>query len=811
MAVPRPSGRSAPSPLFGREEILDEVDRLLDRVTEGHGQGLLLRGAGGSGKTHVLGAVRERAASRKCRILVGRALPEELPPPFSLVRDLLGSMGEEEPRTPAETAGAQLIPIFLVPVGERGAGAESSRKKTPRPTPAQDDLNRILAPFGRSAVEGLGAGREVLLGRIVDYFRSLASDLPLVLAIDDLQFADPSSLEFLERFARDLPSLPVVVVATLDTEAETPERIRAALETLGHAATFRSMPVRPLTVPETAEFVRWIRGGRSPDPQDVLRWHTQTEGNPLFVEQLVRAATGLGPAAGGVAAGGRSVTEILVGRARKLGENERRVLTYAAVLGREFAFADLAAVAGLDEERVTEGLDHLVQSGLLREKGREVYEFVSEAVRTSVYADLTETRRRILHLKAGQAIEAQGPGRESELARQFYLGRDNERAVKYNVLAAESAIRAFAFGTAVAHLARALEAERRKADRDVGVELRLLTDEGRLLSEMGNLRQSEEVLEEAVRFARSQPGHDLELGRALLGLADARANRGEYASAESLATESWTLLTKSGTRRDLMAAHRVLGVAYWRRGDLANAEVHQRAALEIAEHEGTPAELGHALVDVAISMSPRGPTRLDPALDLLSRAADLFAQEEDFNARARVLMDRAVLEHEAGRIDESLRDISRAIEAAERSRSPIWIGYCYLNLAQWQAALGRPTLARPALQRADQALSASGDRLGVQQVELARGMIAHAEGNLDAAEASYQEALGQARRMHLGGDALEALVRLALLSHDRGDDAEARQRIAETHATGLLGHRPDLADLVSSLERTLAAPAPPRH
>ena len=811
MVVPRPSDRSAPSPLFGRGEILDEVDRLLDRVSEGHGQGLLLRGAGGSGKTHVLGAVRARAASRKCRILVGRALPEELPPPFSLVRDLLGSMGEEEPHTPADATGAHAIPIFLVPVGERGVATESSRKETPRSTAAQDDLNRILAPFGRSAVEGLGAGREVLMGRIVDYFRSLASDLPLVLAIDDLQFADPSSLEFLERFARDLPSLPVVVIATLDTEAETPERIRAALETLGHAATFRSMPVRPLTVPETAEFVQWIRGGRPPDPQDVLRWHTQTEGNPLFVEQLVRAATGLGPAAGTGTTGGRSVTEMLVGRARKLGENERRVLTYAAVLGREFAFADLAAVAGLDEERVTEGLDHLVQSGLLREKGREVYEFVSEAVRTSVYADLTETRRRILHLKAGRAIEAQGPGHESELARQFYLGRDNERAVKYNVLAAQSAIRAFAFGTAVAHLARALEAERRKTDRDVGVELRLLTDEGRLLSEMGNFRQSEEVLEEAVRFARSHPGHDLELGRALLGLADARANRGEYASAESLATESWTLLTKAGTRRDLMAAHRVLGVAYWRRGDLANAEVHQRAALEIAEHEGTPAELGHALVDVAISMSPRGPTRLDPALDLLSRAADLFAQEEDFNARARVLMDRAVLEHEAGRIDESLRDISLAIEAAERSRSPVWIGYCYVNLAQWQAALGRPTLARPALQRADQALSASGDRLGVQQIELARGMIAHAEGNLDAAEACYQDALTEARRMHLGGDALEALVRLALLSHDRGDDTEARQRIGETHATGLLGHRPDLADLVSTLEQTLAAPAPPRH
>lgn len=810
MAGGRISERAAPSPLFGREEILEEVDRLLDRAQQGAGQGLLLQGAAGTGKTHLLRAVRDRAAGRGCRILFGRALPEELPPPFSLVRDLLGSLEDESRAARGGTPESPALPIFLAPLDGRGAEAQRAQRSIPRATPAQDDLDRILAPFGRSAIEGLEAGREVLQGRIVDYFRLIAHDPILVIAIDDLQLADPSSLEFLGRFARDLPNLPAVVVATVDTGAEAPERVRPALDSLTRSPAFRSMPIRSLTLPEATDFIRWVLGGRAPDPQDVLRWHAQTEGNPLFLEQLVRAATGLGPAARKAPERSRNVTEILVTRARTLGENERRVLTYAAVLGKEFEFSDLAAVAGLGEERVTESLDHLVHSGLLREKGHEVYEFVSEAVRTGVYADLTETRRRILHRKAGEALEQQRPGRESELARQFYLGRDNPRAVKYNLAAAESAIRAFAFETAVAHLARALEAERRRPDRDIGRELRLLTDEGRLLSEMGSFRQAEEVLEEAVQLARKHSDRRLELGRALLGLADTRQNRGEYPSAEALATEASSLLTRVGTRRDLMAAHRVLGVVYWRRGEPAKAEVHQRAALEIAEHEGTPAELGHALVDVAISMSPRGPTRLEPALELLTRATDLFTKAEDYNARARVLMDRAVLEHEAGRIDESLRDISLAIEAAERSRSPIWIGYCHLNLGQWQAARKRPDLARPALARAVQALASSGDRLGDQQVELTRGMIAHAEGSFDAAEGSYQEALSQARALHLDGDALEALVRLAVLSHDRGDDAEAAERIREVYANGLLDHRQDLADEIFALERALPPTSPSR-
>ncbi len=804
MAGARAADGAASSPLFGREDLLEEAERLLERAAAGTGEGLLLTGSAGSGKSHVLRAVRDRAASRGYRLLTGRALPEELPPPFSLLRDLLGSKVEDETSVTPVGPDPAPLPIFLAPIAATEVD-EPRRPAATRSTAAQDELDRILAPFGRSAIEGLGAAREVLLGRLVDHVRSLAADRPLLLAIDDLQLADPSSLEFLERFARELPTVRAAIVATLDSGAGAAERTRPVLEVLSHSPAFRSVAIRPLTLPESTEFVRWILGGRAPDPQDVTRWHAQTEGNPLFLEQLVRASTGFGPShRAAPVGGGRNITEILVTRVRTLPENDRRVLTYAAVLGKEFSFADLAAVAGLGEERVTESLDHLVQNALVREKGREVYEFVSEAVRTSVYADLTETRRRILHLKAGQALEALGSGRESELARQFYLGRDNERAVKYNVEAANRAVRAFAFETAVAHLARALEAERRRVERDPGVEIRLLTDEGRILSEMGNLRQSEEILGEAVTLARSKTGHDLELSRALLGLADVQANRGEYTSAEELANDAWALLTKVGTKRDLMSAHRVLGVVHWRRGDLAQAEIHQRAALEIARREGTPLEQGHAMVDVAITISPRGPTNLEPALELLSAAAEIFGKEEDFSARARVLMDRAVLEHEAGREESALRDIALAIEAAERSRSPIWIGYCYVNLAQWEAKRGRADLARPALARAEQALAPSGDRLGEQQLELTRGMIAHAERAYDDAERHYQEALSQARAIHLATDALEAWVRLAQLSHDRGADEEARNRIREIRASGLLEHRSDLGALIYQIEQAMA-------
>src|SRR5208282_1388506 len=127
---------------------------------------------------------------------------------------------------------------------------------------------------------------------------------------------------------------------------------------------------------------------------------------------------------------------------------------------------------------------------------------------------------------------------DSELARHFYLGRDDPKAVEFNLKAANAASRDYAFQTAVSHLARALEAERRKPNRDPRVEIRFLTEQGRLLEQLGVLVRSDELLTEAVNLARTQGGGELELGRALLGLAETRAQRSEYDSAEALAIEA---------------------------------------------------------------------------------------------------------------------------------------------------------------------------------------------------------------------------------------------------------------------------------
>lgn len=797
MVATRGSRTALPPPVFGREEILEEAVRLLTRTHDGAGTGLLLSGPGGVGKTQILNAIVERAGARGFTVLTGRALPEELPPAFSLLRELLGSERVRGPVSAAPLWTLAPSPLLLpsAPALRESLSTGTAAVVTTR----ADDFESGLAPLGLTVAEGLGAGRDALFARLEQHLLERARARPILIAVDDLQFADTSTLEFFRRFAVELPKVPIAIAATLAESTDLPERTREAIETLSGEANFLTIPVRPLTVTETEEFVRWILEGRAVDRDDVRRWHAQTDGNPLFVEQLVRIATGFAAPTNVSESPGLGVTEMLLSRVGSLGDRERRVLTYAAVLGKEFHFANLSAVAGSGEERVTESLDRLVHDGLVREKGGEVYEFVSEAVRRDLYASLTETRRRILHARAGRALEGQAGSSHSELARHFYLGREDAKAVEFNLKAAHAATRDFAFQTALSHVARALEAERRRPNHDPRVEIRLLTEQGRLLEELGVLPRSDELLTEAVNLARSGVGTDLELGRALLGLAQTRSTRSEYESAEGLATEALERLQKVGTPRDVMAGNRVLGTVAWRRGEIARAERHQRAALEIAEREGTPIELGHAIVDVANTLVPEGATNFEPAVELYTRAGKLFEAAGDFGARARVLMNQSVLEYHAGRPEEAIRHLTTAIEAADRSRSPIWIGYCNLNLAQWYAERGQPDLARPALARASQVLGPIGERLGEEQIAMTEGMIAEAERDFVAAQAHYQIALAKARDLRTASEFAEMLFRLAHLAAERGEKNEARRWLSEARANGLANYRPDYAQRMDDL------------
>jgi tetratricopeptide (TPR) repeat protein len=800
------SGRT--KPLFGRAEIREGILRHLDAAKNGSGSCVLLFGEGGVGKTTLLRTVTYDARERGFQVLEGVALPTDPPQPFAVIQELIRSLRNAPPALETPSPDTTSLPLLLAPVKQEPedlghpVGFFEARY-------AGESEDLLLARLAGPA-ERVDENRIELHDRVSSFLSELAMRAPLLLTIDDLHFADDSSLQFLREFVRVLPERRIVVLATSMPESEAPTRTASFLRALAETPGVGRIPVRALAENELPEYVRWLMGGHEPSRDAVVRWFTQTEGNPLFVEQLVRGSMGFGPAPPSprADAGIRDLEEVLRDRVRSLSETDRRVLVYGAVLGKEFDFPTLLAAAGLDEEQLAESLDRLVRGGLLRENGGEVYEFVREAVRAEAYAGLTETRRRILHQKAAIAIEQGSRDPEGsifELARQFYLAHDETKALDYNRRAAQLATAAYAYDAAIVHLQRALECARRLPHRDPATELRLMIELGRILDEFGDLHRSEEVLRDAVSRARTDPSREPDLGLALLWLARDLQNQGLNADARALGQEAFAIFERRENQKGILVSHRVLGAASMRLGEFDDAEQHNRQEVALAEKEGDSWERGHSLIDLANTLITRGTEKTDEALRLYDAAAELFAESKDYAALARVHMNRSLVFHNVQRMDEAIHDITLAGEAAERSGSRIWMGYCALNEAQLRAEVGQIDRARAAIARSQHLLGPLGDQLADTQIAMIEGIIAHTARKFDEARERYEAALQKANEIKLKPEAAEIQLRLATLASDRGDTEEARKLLQASLDSGVATLHADLHPMLEKLQRSLTS------
>lgn len=795
--------RHVPSrPLFGRSELHQAIGTALAEARRAEGQLLLLVGETGVGKSTMLATIAADAHELGFLVLRGRALPFELPRPFLPFQEALRMLEQQKVERPAPPESS-VVSLFLAPYDTDPNSAISGGD----PLSSEDSVASRLLSHLAGPTARVEESQATLFDQFAQYLQGLARSDPLLIAIDDLQFADSLTLGFLQQIAGELSGHMILIVATMLPPEDAPARTGPLLQKLLAHPTTHHLDVRRMTEREVGEFAQWLLRGREPGRAAITRWHAQTEGNPLFLETLLRGTGSLSlepqtPES-------RDLHEMFRGRIRKLPEADRRVLLYATVLGHEFEFDMLSAATGdSDEERLAEAVDHLVQAGLLRERGNEVYEFVDELMRAEAYGQLTESRRRILHRKVAQSIHARrkdDPAAAFELARQFYLGRVDDRALEYNRRAAELAMRAFDFTTAAAYLERAIESLERLPSHDPALELRLRVELGRVLDEVAEFGRSSTVLTDAVRRARESPRLEQDLALALLWLARTVSDLGEFGRARDLASEAFTICSRLGRQDGLLVAHRILGIAYWRVGNPEEGEKHLRAELALAEQQGDPREQGHAMIDLANVLLSAHRDRWPEARLLYERAEAIFSKTAEHAAQARAAMNLSLLLHTTGEHPADAEMLQRGLEAAELSRSRLWIGYCRLNEAQFRVEAGRSPEARRSLEAARSMIAPLGDQYAEMQIIMIEGMIEEAEGAISLAEARFAQAIEMATKLSLEPELAELTFRRARLALKAGRPADARRDLDAALAAGLSRHKAELLPEAEELGQAIAA------
>ena len=777
-------------PFVGRVETVEALHRRFEDARAGAGGVTLLVGGTGVGKSALVTEVIRDIRARGTRVLLGRALALDDPPPFSLIRSAIESAQGEGSGGPAGG---------LLPGGEQFLIGFAPRLTTAGLSATVGVEERLLEALSETDDRG-ESSRERVQMRIAEQFLEFTRHGPTVLVLEDLHRADESSLAAVEYLANQLQNRPLWVLATSRPYASLSESGRARLEGFESATHARRIVLRPMTSGETADYLRMNDPNREFSPEEVARRYSETGGNPLLLQQLDRRISSGGEVRGRPGAG-----------LPALDEEAHRTLDVAAVLGAEFPFAILLRASGEDEERLAEAVDRLVGQGLLFERPGELLAFPEDRLREESYDRLTESRRRLLHHRAGDALEAVGSADLTTiyaLARHFYLGRVDDKSSQYNRIAAEIADRAFAPDVARDHLGRALESQRRFAPDDRDGESELVLEFSRTTNELGHLEEAEVILREFLD--RNQDDARLSpRNRATLEIYLARvlSDRGDWRGAAEVAEK---VLSSPGLEGQLvvrLGAHRLLGEALFYEGKYPEAIAQHTEEIRLAREAGNEraTALGQARRAGVLAMIGQSEQALNEAREAAAALERVGPARESAQAHLFLGVMISNIRGDPPRHEEAVGEFAEAFRLAEKAQDPRRMGWALFNTADILRETGQFEEAVDKVQRAREILERIGDRFGLVQAMIIRGKIAIDRGEYDLAEADLLEAYRLVRDLNAPADEVDVVLRLAQLSYARGDRASARRRVAELERRNLPALRPDISLEFDRLKGALTA------
>ena len=445
------------TPLAGRQREAAELRRGLEQARSGHGRLILVRGEAGVGKTRLCSELVREARSRGCLALAGGCYESEARHPFGPWLEILGSVARIVPE--------QALSEHL------GEGAPEIA--------ALSSALRHLFPELPPPVELPPEARRGYLFDCVGAFIERASDVqPLLFYLDDLHWADESTLLLLLDLSRKLASLPVLIVASYrDTDLGLGSPLTRVVETLEKERLVERMAIERLTEQSVGEILGTL--GKVPAPEATTEaFYELTGGLPFFVEVLfdhLLEENLLIDADGGWCSGAEpravfvpdSVPWLVGRRLQRLSRECLNVLTGAAVLGRRFHAGVLAEMLslGLDELRLA--LQEAARLGVIEEELAKRsdsmrFRFSHELVRETLLQVLTLPSRQELHLLAANAIDVVTGGEHDthlpSLAYHYHqagAAADVARAARALSLAGERALAIAAYTEAVEELERA--------------------------------------------------------------------------------------------------------------------------------------------------------------------------------------------------------------------------------------------------------------------------------------------------------------------------------------------------------------------
>ncbi|PYN31378.1 MAG: hypothetical protein DMD98_17060 [Candidatus Rokuibacteriota bacterium] len=788
-------------PFLGRHHEFELLRSRLAAAAEGRGQVVEITGEAGIGKSRLLFELRQTLGEVRATYLEGRCRLFARAMPYVPLRDIVRSLCQiAEFDAPASI-------VERVRLRLRDAGIDQEQ-------PIACVLRLLGLSEGTEALESLSP--EAIKARTFETLRRICLNLgrqqPLVLAIENLQWIDRTSDEFLASLVDALARAPVLLALIYRPG------YRPAWSDKSYAT---QVALQPLGEEDGRAIVRWFLGTAELPEAPARAIVSRAEGNPFFLEELSRAVIEQGHV-GATMTVPATIQEALLARIGRLGEEPRRLLQATAVLGREVPLRLLQAIpetATLVEPHVRE----LVRLEILYEQVGGVepgYVFAHALIREVAYASVPPEEKQALHMAAARALEtlyAAGLERVwDRLAHHYSRTQDATKALEYLGRVAERSAGSHAHAETVVVLQEALaqverlpaeERDRRRVDlvlREVhslsflgrfGEALELLLGErdrvdrlqapdvagryhfwlGHSYSYLGDQERAtadaRRALEEATRS-----GDEATMGKAHLLLAQESSWSGQPAEGIEHGRRAVELLERAGERWWLSLAHWMVGINHIITGEFRPAVEAEARARAVGEGLGDPRLQSYAAWTIGWIHALKG--EWEPAIQECQRGLDLSPDPVNTAVALGHLGYAYLVKGDVAQaialLEQSLSQVSRFGFRRLQGRFATFLGEAYLASGKLDRALELVSEGLRVTIEARYWYAAGWAQLVLGRAELAAGKPGEAEGQLAAA----LETFTSIRARFMVGQTHRVLAELGLA---RSDHDGARTHLQEAY------------------------------
>jgi class 3 adenylate cyclase/predicted ATPase len=751
----RRSGQRNLTPLVGREDEIAVLMRRWERGHRGEGQLVLIVGEPGLGKSRLIEEFYSRLSDT----------------PHSWVEWSCSQLLQNTPLHPIAEWGRARFGGADVPAERRIADLESSLAQV-KLDPAENVplLAPLLdMPLPKERMPALAPEelRRRQLAALTNWVMAGAKVQPVVLAFEDLHWADPSTLDVLRSIAERGALVPLYIVATTRPEFRPPWGMRSHHGTISLA---------PLDHAQVREMVAELSARHALAREVVEDVAARTGGVPLFVEEVTRLLLERGDQ-GGAQAIPPTLQQSLMARLDRLGP-AREVALIGSVIGRDFSYKLLKAVAGIDDAPLEAALERLSDANIVLVEGvlpESDYRFKHALIQDAAYENLLKSRRQVLHRRIAEILRdrfADKAAAEPEvLAHHFTQAGVTEAVIEWWGKAGDQALRRSAFQEAISHLGKAIEMADKTAESapraaaapvSADQRLKLQTSYGQALT----WGKGYAAPETAAAFARAR-----DLGanafETYYGQWAGSLMRGDYASCRDTAAAFLRDAEGAARMPEIAAAHRVLGLTLHLQGDFVDARPHFVDALRIYDprwDHDTKIHLGHDtgasatayLAQVNWVLGELGQTR-----ELMDEALARAVESGHIPTLANIHRHKTLFELHRGNTEEALRDAERVVQLARQHELPTFLAFGSKSRGYARARLGERDTGIAELREGLTAYINQGNKAWVPYYQ---GLVARLEGedrDVDGALRRIDEALGLACETSEHGND-------ALLHHIRG-------------------------------------------